>query len=50
MYKLKDKYKGMVAKYAFTGLDINGIYSLETWETAGFKISILEVVNENTKN
>jgi hypothetical protein len=49
MYKLKDKYKGMVAKYAFTKLDINGIYSLETWKNSGFKESILEEVNEITK-
>lgn len=44
MYKLKEKYKAMVAKYAFTRLDINGVYALETWETAGFKVCILEEV------
>jgi len=48
MYKLKEKYKSMVAKYAFTNLDINGTYTKETWLNAGFKESILEEVT-NTK-
>lgn len=48
MYKLKDKYKRMVSKYAFTRLDINGTYTKETWLNAGFKESILEEV-ENSK-
>ncbi len=47
MYKLKEKYKAMVAKYAFTRLDINGVYSLETWNKAGFKVCILEEVTKS---
>lgn len=46
MYKLKEKYKNMVAKYGFTKLDINGVYSKETWITAGFKESILEEITK----
>jgi hypothetical protein len=46
MYKIKDKYKEWIAKYAFTKLDINGVYSLEEWTKAGFKISALELVSQ----
>jgi hypothetical protein len=43
MYKLKDKYKAMVAKYSMkTSIDINGVYDLKTWNENGFDISILE--------
>jgi hypothetical protein len=41
MYRIADKYKSMVFKYAFTKLDLNGIYTKETWNKAGFKDSIL---------
>ena len=44
MYKLKEKYKGIVGLNAWTSLDINGTYALEIWTKAGFKLSILEEV------
>jgi hypothetical protein len=46
MYKIKDKYKAHIAKYAFTKLDINGVYSLEEWTQAGFKTLVLELVSQ----
>lgn len=42
MYKIKDKYKEHIAKYAWTKLDINGVYSLKEWTDAGFKTTVLE--------
>lgn len=43
MYKLKDKYKIMVAKYSMkTSIDVNGVYDLKTWNENGFALSILE--------
>jgi hypothetical protein len=44
MFKIKEKYKTLVAKYAFTKLDINSVYIKEIWNKAGFKDSILEEV------
>ena len=44
MYKIKDKYKAHIAKYAWTKLDINGVYSLDEWVNAGFKTTVLESV------
>ena len=40
--KLKDKYKGIVIKFGLTSLDINGSYTKEEWNKAGFKDYILE--------
>jgi hypothetical protein len=42
MYKIIDRYKNIVTRYSFAKLDINGIYSKDTWLKAGFKESILE--------
>lgn len=44
MYKIKEKYKTFVVKNAWTKLDINGIYTLKEWNTAGFKECILEEI------
>ena len=44
MYRIKDKYIGMVTKFGFTKLDITASYSLETWLKAGFKEYILEEI------
>ena len=44
MYKIKEKYKNYVAKYAWTKLDINGIYSLEEWKKNGFTERVLELI------
>jgi len=46
MYKIADKYKAMVTKYAWTKLDLNGVYTKETWNKAGFKDSILVEINK----
>jgi hypothetical protein len=45
MYKLKEKYKELVKLNAWTSLDINGTYSLETWIKSGFKTYVLEKIN-----
>ncbi len=42
MYKIKEKYKKHIARYASTKLDINGTYSLEVWKANGFHERILE--------
>jgi hypothetical protein len=42
MYKIKDKWKAWIAKYAFTSLNINGVYTRAEWNNAGFKDSLLE--------
>lgn len=44
MYKLKDKYKAHVARFAATKLNINGVYSLSEWTKAGFSSRLLEEV------
>jgi hypothetical protein len=46
MYKLKEKYKNMVAKYyTKSSLDVlNGVYDLETWNKNGYMTCILEKV------
>jgi len=44
MYKIKDKYKNQIAKYAHTKLDINGVYDKETWNKAGFGDVVLEKI------
>jgi hypothetical protein len=41
-YKIKEKYKSMMFKYAFTRLDLDGEYSKEEWNTAGFMDCVLE--------
>ena len=46
MYKIKDRYKNHIAKYAHTKLDINGIYDKETWNKAGFKDQLLDEVSK----
>ncbi len=43
-YKIKEKYKSLMAKYAWTKLDLDGIYSKEDWNKAGFKDSVLEII------
>jgi uncharacterized ferritin-like protein (DUF455 family) len=45
MYKIKAKYINLVSKNAWTKLDVNGVYNLETWIKAGFKQHILELIN-----
>jgi hypothetical protein len=42
-YKIKEKYKSFLATYAWTKLDLNGSYTKEVWNKAGFKDSILEI-------
>ena len=44
MYKIKDKYKVHITKYAWTKLDVNGVYSLDVWVKNGFNERILERV------
>jgi hypothetical protein len=45
MYKIKEKYLGMVLKYAMkTSIDVRGVYDKNTWNANGFKDSILEEV------
>lgn len=44
MYKIKDKAKAMIAKYGFTSLNINGVYTKAEWNKAGFKDDVLETV------
>ena len=44
MYKIKAKYIAFMFKYAHTTLDINGVYSKETWNKAGFLDRVLEEV------
>ena len=42
-YRIKEKYKSLFATYAWTKLDLNGSYSIEDWNKAGFKDSILDI-------
>jgi len=44
MYKIKDKYKSLIARYAWTKLDTNCAYDLDTWIAYGFKEYILEKI------
>jgi hypothetical protein len=44
MYKLKEKYKIHMFKYAWTKLDLNGVYSKEVWNEHGFVTKVLEEV------
>jgi hypothetical protein len=44
MYKIKDKFKSHLFKYAHTKLDINGVYTKEEWNKAGFNDRVLELV------
>jgi hypothetical protein len=48
-YKIKEKYKSLMAKYAWTKLDLDGIYSKEDWNKAGFKDSVLEIIKYKKK-
>jgi|GEM_PF-4803432 len=41
-FKIKAKYKAHLLKYAWTKLDLNGEYTKEEWNTAGFMDCILE--------
>jgi hypothetical protein len=43
-YRIKNKYKAHLAKYAWSNLDIDGVYIKEEWNTAGFKDLLLETV------
>jgi hypothetical protein len=43
-YKIKSKYKAHLARYVWSGLDIDGAYTKEEWNTAGFKDLVLEAV------
>jgi hypothetical protein len=43
-YRIKSKYKTYLARYAWTSLDIDGVYTKEEWNTAGFKDLLLETV------
>jgi hypothetical protein len=45
MYRIKEKYKALIVKYAWTGLDTNSIYSKEVWINAGFKEYVLELID-----
>jgi hypothetical protein len=45
MYKIKDKFKVHLAKYAHSKLDINGAYTKEEWNRAGFMDHVLELIN-----
>jgi hypothetical protein len=45
MYKIKEKYKILITKYAWTKLDINKTYSKKEWINAGFKEYILELID-----
>jgi hypothetical protein len=42
MYRIKTNLVSFMLKYAWTKLDIvNGVYNKETWNSAGFKDSVL---------
>jgi len=41
LYKIKDKWKKHMFKYAATKLDLNGEYTKDVWNKAGFKDSLL---------
>ena len=43
MYKIKDKFKLHLFKYAHTKLDINGVYTKEEWNKNGFNDRVLEL-------
>lgn len=45
MYKIADKWKKHIFKYASTKLDLNGIYSKEIWNKNGFQDKVLEKIN-----
>ena len=45
MYRIKEKYKALIAKYAWTGLDTNNTYNKEVWINAGFKEYVLELID-----
>lgn len=45
MYKIADKWKGFMFKYAWTKLNLDSVYSKEEWNNAGFKDSVLEKVS-----
>jgi hypothetical protein len=49
-FKIKEKYKSHLAKYAKTSLDLNGTYTKDKWNKAGFKDSLLENVNNIVNN
>lgn len=45
MYRIKERYKSHIIKYMMnSGLDINGLYTKEQWNKAGFKDLILEKI------
>lgn len=44
MYKIKESCKLFVFKYVKTTLDINEVYSLDTWLENKFEIELLELV------
>ena len=44
MYKIKETYRAFLSKYAWTKLDLNGSYSKEDWNAAGFKDKVLEKI------
>jgi hypothetical protein len=44
MYRIKDKWKAHIAKYAHTTLNIDGVYNFETWQRHGFQKSVLQLV------
>ena len=50
LFKIKDKYKSHLARYAHTTLDLNGNYTKEEWNKHGFKDSLLENVNNIVNN
>ncbi len=41
-YRIKEKYKSFMFKYAWTKLDLNSEYSKEEWNSNGFMDSVLE--------
>ncbi len=45
MYRIKEKYKALIAKYAWTKLDTNSTYSKEEWINFGFKEYVLELID-----
>ena len=44
MYKIKERLKRHLFKYAKTKLDLNSSYDKETWNKAGFKDEVLELI------
>jgi hypothetical protein len=43
-YKIKSKYKAYIVRWAWTKLNLDGEYTKEEWNNAGFKDVILEAV------